>query len=145
AVNGELTENTVVELASLRGSVMVEGEQTIYSAQGRRWRFPAKVAPMLNHLRHSGATPVKELCVLVPHASPPAVAELLRRLMDDGALVYAAGGCPFSEWVPTGATMSSLRRTSRFRPVAPSSTPHPCTARARIKWPWLPYCAHTRT
>lgn len=92
AVNGELTENTVVELASLRGSVMVEGEQTIYSAQGRRWRFPAKVAPMLNHLRHSGATPVKELCVLVPDTSPQAVAELLRRLMDDGALVYEAGG-----------------------------------------------------
>lgn len=55
AVTGELTDDTVVRLASLRGSVALAGDVVTYSAQGRRWRFPAKVAPMISHLHQNGA------------------------------------------------------------------------------------------
>ncbi|WP_017613968.1 cupin domain-containing protein [Nocardiopsis salina] len=91
AVTGELTDDTLVRLASLRGSVTVDGDVVAYAAQGRRWRFPAKVGPMINHLHRNGTSSVKELSELVPDAPPSAVAKLLRTLMDDGALVCEVG------------------------------------------------------
>jgi ribosomal protein L16 Arg81 hydroxylase len=87
AVTSELTDDTVVRLASLRGSVALDDDVVTYSAQGRRWRFPAKVAPMISHLHQNGAGSVKELSELVPEAPSSAVVKLLRTLMDDGALV----------------------------------------------------------
>ncbi|MES0833105.1 cupin domain-containing protein [Nocardiopsis tropica] len=87
AVTGDLADDTVVRPASLRGSVTMDGAVVTYSAQGRRWRFPAKVGPMISHLHQEGESSVKELRELVPDASSSAVVKLLRTLMDDGALV----------------------------------------------------------
>ncbi len=59
----------------------------VYSAQGRRWRLPDKVAPVITHLHHAGPASIKELNALVPSVSEKALLGLFRRLMDDGALV----------------------------------------------------------
>lgn len=88
AVTGDLTPSSVVRLASLRGTVTHENAEVVYSAQGRRWRFPTKVAPAIDRLHFDGPTTVQELQELVSGVSPKALTDLFRRLLDDGALVW---------------------------------------------------------
>ncbi|TQN27768.1 cupin superfamily protein [Haloactinospora alba] len=87
-VTGELTLSSVVRFASLRGTVTENDNEVVYSAQGRRWRLPTKVTPVVTHMHHNGPTSVEELHELVPDVSEQALLSLLRRLMDDGALVW---------------------------------------------------------
>ncbi|RNL81655.1 cupin domain-containing protein [Halostreptopolyspora alba] len=87
-VTGELAPSSVVRFASLRGNVTENNDEVTYSAQGRRWRLPAKVTPVVTHLHRNGPTPIKELRELVPDVPEKALLDLLRRLMDDGALVW---------------------------------------------------------
>lgn len=88
AVTGDLTSSSVLRFASLRGHVTEDGDEVLYSAQGRRWRLPAKVAPVFTRLHRNGPTPIKELHELVPDVSERALLGLFRRLLDDGALVW---------------------------------------------------------
>lgn len=88
AVTGELTRTSVLRLASDRGRVHTTGTETVLAAQGRRWRLAPVVAPLLVHLSEHGATAVKELHDLAPQVPEADLVDLLRTLLDDGALVW---------------------------------------------------------
>jgi hypothetical protein len=88
AVTGTLSASSRVRLASRRGTVNEENGQVVLSAQGRRWRLAPVVAPVLDRLADHEPVTVKELHRLAPEISEEALMPLLRRLMDDGALVW---------------------------------------------------------
>lgn len=88
AVTGELSMSSRVRLASHRGTVREENTTVVLAAQGRRWRLALPAAPVLHRLAEHEPVTVKELCQLAPKVSEEALLKLLRRLMDDGALVW---------------------------------------------------------
>ncbi len=88
AVTGELSMSSRVRLASHRGTVREENTTVVLAAQGRRWRLALPAAPVLHRLAEHEPVTVKELCQLAPKVSEKALLSLLRRLMDDGALVW---------------------------------------------------------
>ncbi|WP_053616447.1 cupin domain-containing protein [Nocardiopsis sp. NRRL B-16309] len=88
AVTGTLSASSRLRLASHRGTVSEENGQVVLSAQGRRWRLAPVAAPVLHRLADHEPVTVKELCRLAPEISEDALISLLRRLMDDGALVW---------------------------------------------------------
>lgn len=88
AVTGELTDSTRLRLATKRGTLSMTGGSLTYLAQGRRWTFAAQVFPLLSHLDEQHSATVKELCRLDPGIPRETLVGLLRRLLEDGALVW---------------------------------------------------------
>lgn len=88
AVTGELTRASVVRLASERGRVDATESEVVLAAQGRRWRLAPVIAPLLAHLREHGPATIKELHALAPQVPEDDLVDLLRALLDDGALVW---------------------------------------------------------
>ncbi|GAA1468793.1 cupin domain-containing protein [Nocardiopsis exhalans] len=88
AVTGEFTDSTRLRLATKRGTLSITANSVIYLSQGRRWTFATQAAPLLTHLNGQHSATVKELCQLVPDISRDTLIGLLRRLLEDGALVW---------------------------------------------------------
>ncbi|OLT26071.1 hypothetical protein BJF83_04175 [Nocardiopsis sp. CNR-923] len=88
AVTGDLASSSRVRLASHRGTVHEEKTTVVLSAQGRRWHLAPPAAPVLHRLAEGEAVTIKELCQLAPNVAEDALVSLLRRLMNDGALVW---------------------------------------------------------
>lgn len=88
AVTGHLTDTSLLRLATRRGTLTTGQGEAVYAAQGRRWRIAPAATPVLSYLADTGPATVKELARLVPAVPRDALVDLLRRLLEDGALVW---------------------------------------------------------
>ncbi|PRY01586.1 cupin domain-containing protein [Allonocardiopsis opalescens] len=88
AVTGELTLASRVRLASPRGRLHQAETEVVLAGQGRRWRMAAGAAPAIARLADGRTATVEELRGAVPDVSERALLGLLRRLLEDGALVW---------------------------------------------------------
>ncbi|RCV56124.1 cupin domain-containing protein [Marinitenerispora sediminis] len=88
AVTGELTMSSRIQLASQRCQVYKEETEIVLAAQGRRWRMAPKAAPAIGRLAEGRPIIVSELHAAVPDISERALLVLLRRLLDEGALIW---------------------------------------------------------